>query len=99
MVWVCSDWPKCDAYVGCQKGTNKPLGCLANPELRFWKKQAHTKFDKLWKNGELARSDAYLWLSRVLSIPLNECHIGMFNTDQCKAVCAAVQEHRKSIGY
>lgn len=94
-VWMCSNWPKCDAYVGCQKGSNKPLGRLANPELRFWKKQAHTKFDKLWQHGDLSRTDAYTWLSKELSIPLDKCHIGMFDTDQCKAVCEAVKKFRQ----
>ena len=98
-VWICSNWPKCDAYVGCQKGTEKPLGRLANPELRYWKKQAHEKFDKLWKGGVMNRSRAYAWLSRTLGIPLDQCHIGMFDVDQCKAVCNAVQELRRSEGY
>jgi hypothetical protein len=90
-VLICSKWPKCDAYVGCQKGTNKPLGRLANPELRFWKKQAHSKFDKLWQHGDMSRNDAYAWLSRELSIPSSKCHIGMFDVDQCKAVCNAIK--------
>ena len=29
------------AYVGVHKGTDKPLGRLANAELRYWKKRAH----------------------------------------------------------
>jgi len=99
MVWICSNWPKCDAYVGCQKGTKKPLGRLANPELRFWKKQAHEKFDKLWKGGIMNRSRAYTWLSRTLNIPLDECHIGMFDIEQCKAVCNAVQQFNKQERY
>jgi hypothetical protein len=98
-VWICSNWPKCDAYVGCQKGTEKPLGRLANPELRYWKKQAHDKFDRLWKGGVMNRSRAYTWLSRTLNIPLDECHIGMFDIDQCKAVCSAVQEFSKQERY
>ena len=99
MVWICSDWPKCDAYVGCQKGTDRPLGRLANPELRFWKKKAHDTFDKLWKHGEMNRTNAYAWLSRELAITPDKCHIGMFDVDQCKAVCEAVKVYRTSMGY
>ena len=93
LIWVCSTWPKCDAYVGCQPGTKRPLGRLANPELRYWKKKAHESFDKLWKSGKLSRSNAYVWLSRKLSIQQEQCHIGMFDVDQCKAVCAAVKNY------
>lgn len=39
----------CDAYVGCHKGTTKPLGRLANAELRKWKSIAHRGFDAIWK--------------------------------------------------
>ena len=98
-IWICSNWPKCDAYVGCQKGTDKPLGRLANPALRYWKKQAHSKFDKLWQGGVMTRSRAYTWLSRTLNIPLDDCHIGMFDIDQCKAVCDAVQNFDASDRY
>jgi ssDNA-binding Zn-finger/Zn-ribbon topoisomerase 1 len=98
-IWICSNWPKCDAYVGCQKGSEKPLGRLANQELRYWKKQAHSKFDKLWESGEhMNRSRAYAWLSGTLGIPPDKCHIGMFDVDQCKAVCDAVREFQKSQG-
>lgn len=39
----------CNAYVGCHKGTTKPLGRLADAELRKWKRAAHSQFDKIWK--------------------------------------------------
>lgn len=39
----------CDAYVGCHKGTTKPLGRLADKELRKWKNIAHRGFDAIWK--------------------------------------------------
>lgn len=44
-VWVCSNYPKCDAYVGCHKGTSIPLGRLANERLRTLKAEAHRQFD------------------------------------------------------
>jgi ssDNA-binding Zn-finger/Zn-ribbon topoisomerase 1 len=48
-VYVCSNYPGCDAYVGCHPGTNIPLGRLADKELRFWKQRAHEYLDVLWK--------------------------------------------------
>jgi hypothetical protein len=86
-VWMCSNWPKCDAYVGCHNGTKKPLGRLANKELRYWKKKAHYAFDSIWKSGRMDRSTAYSWLANKLNIPGNKCHIGMFDIDRCKSVC------------
>jgi len=49
--WQCKP---CDAYVGCHEAGNgqgdgtKPLGRLANAELRKAKKDAHYAFDRLW---------------------------------------------------
>lgn len=83
----------CGAYVGCHTGTNKPLGRLANKELRQWKNQAHKYFDPLWqakmKTGfsrRRARLAGYQWLAEQMEIQLELCHIGMFDVDQCKEV-------------
>ena len=94
----------CDAHVGCHrpgtwawvggaKVTNtgtEPLGRLANAELRAAKKMAHDAFDPVWRDGGISRRDAYAWLAGVLGIELQQCHIGLFDTDQCAAVAHAV---------
>lgn len=81
----------CDAYVGCHPGTTKPLGRLANAELRQWKQRAHAAFDPLWKRGSKQqrfkrRRDAYAWLANNMGLSGDACHIGMFNVTQCKQV-------------
>ena len=81
------------AYVGCHKGRDgrKPLGRLADAELRYWKSMAHSAFDPLWKKESHSkifktRSNAYSWLSKALKISGDKCHIGMFDIEQCKQV-------------
>lgn len=74
----------CDAYVGCHGGGTKPLGRLANRELRKLKSQAHSFFDPIWKQRKMTRADAYKWLSEKLDIPIEQTHIGMFDVDLCK---------------
>ena len=86
MIYLCRNYPKCDAYVGVHKRTNEPLGRLANPELRHWKKAAHSAFDKVWESGRMSRAEAYKWLSDKLRIDPGECHIGMFDVGVCKSV-------------
>jgi hypothetical protein len=83
MIYLCRP---CDAYVGVHKGTDRPLGRLADNELRRWKKEAHVNFDRLWKHGNMTRGEAYVWLSRQMDIPVSETHIGMFDVAQCKQV-------------
>ena len=74
------------SYVGCHKGTVQPLGRLANDHLRYMKSQAHKAFDPLWKFGRYKRNGAYKWLAKELRINVSDCHIGMFDVDQCKKV-------------
>ncbi len=91
--WVCEYYPDdCDAYVGCHKNSDVPLGRLADAELRAAKKRAHAWFDPLWRGGGVGRSKAYRWLARQLGIPEADCHIGMFDVAQCKRVCRVMVE-------
>jgi hypothetical protein len=90
----------CGAWVGCHEAGNGPaprdgtvpLGRLANAELRDWKGRAHAAFDPLWKGRLMRRRAAYLWLARKLGLDLEQCHIGMFQVHQCKAVVEVARE-------
>lgn len=91
--WRCEP---CDAHVGCHQAGHrqgdgtKPLGRLANADLRVAKRLAHAMFDPLWQSGRMKRRDAYSWLADALGIPTSETHIGMFDLQRCRAVVAAV---------
>ena len=98
MIYIC--WP-CDAYVGVHKGTDKPLGRLADSALRLWKRQAHDAFDPLWKYGRFRgrRNAAYAWLAEKMGLPIEETHIGMFDVQQCKqviAICGKEKEYESN---
>lgn len=83
MIYLCRD---CDAYVGVHKGTDRALGRLAQKQLRKLKHQAHEYFDKIWMNKYMTRHEAYAWLSRILEIPVEYTHIGMFSEVTCERV-------------
>jgi hypothetical protein len=83
--YLCSP---CNAYVGCHPGTDKPLGRLADKELREAKSAAHRVFDPLWKSKKMKRSHAYGLLAGKLGISKAKCHIGMFDVETCKRVVA-----------
>ncbi len=91
-IYLCSAYPNCDARVGCHPGTIKPLGTLADRELRKWRSLAHRQFDPLWKLGVFkTRNAAYKWLSKAMKLPLRNTHIAMFNIRQCQRVIALVE--------
>ena len=91
--WACD---YCDAHVGCHKGTTTPLGTLAKPSLRAWRRKAHEAFDPLWKSGgSSTRSEAYLWLRGVLCLSEGAGHIAMLDKKQCKALISYAEAKQK----
>ena len=93
----------CHAWVGCHPGTDKPLGRLANRELRLAKSAAHEAFDPLWKGRDapMVRTAAYAWLADELGIDRADCHLGMFDVKQCRqtqrAAGAFMRNHRRQV--
>ena len=87
--WYCAD---CKAWVGCHKLTDRPLGRLANKELRLWKMKAHELFDPKWRRDGMKRIEAYQWLAIRLGIPYKDCHIGMFDVEMCKKTVEVCKE-------
>lgn len=91
LFWHCAP---CGAWVGCHQGTDTPLGRLANAELRGAKQRAHAAFDPLWQRKQLrdgcsknaARGAGYAWLAKQLGVEPKDCHIGMFDVQQCLRV-------------
>lgn len=85
----------CKAYVGCHPKTTRPLGRLANAELRAWKMRAHTSFDPIWRNGKLSRKEAYAWLAREMGLTVEETHIGQFDVENCRCVVELCSERAR----
>ena len=89
MIYYC----ECGAYVGVLKGTDKPLGTLANKKLRAYREEAHKWFDPMWRNHpeverKKERKKYYSWLSAKMGLPVKKTHIAMFGIKQCKQVIA-----------
>jgi hypothetical protein len=88
----------CKAWVGCHDGTDKPLGRLADAQLRRAKQDAHAAFDPIWKTlveagmgKSAARSRAYAWLAKELGIERSACHIGEFDLTMCQEIVNIVK--------
>lgn len=99
MIYLCRP---CQAWVGVHPNTDKPLGRLANRELRGAKRAAHAAFDPLWEmrmerskcSKQTARRLGYKWLASKLEIDVEVCHIGMFDLEMCKRVKELCDEWR-----
>lgn len=96
-IWYC-DCVKGDVYVGCHNGTDKPFGTMANARLRYYRQRAHRAFDPLWSNktADMSRTEAYYWLASRINVPLEECHIALFDEETCKVV-ERVSRHKRGL--
>ena len=92
------DWPYvylceiCNAYVGIHKGTDLPLGTLADEALRKSRKANKQRFNFFLEVGGMKRSEAYKWLAGEMGIPDSECHWGLFEADQCEQAAALCRQ-------
>lgn len=94
-IYICSQYPLCDAFISCHKGTKTPMGTMANGDTRYWRKRAHETLDPLWKSGIMKRQSAYKKIAQRLGVDTAHAHIGMFDIEQCKIAIKVAQELRQ----
>jgi len=86
MLYVCSKYPQCDAYIRTHPGTDIPVGSMANHELRTLRRSAHKAFDRIHYSGIMSKDDAYHWLAALLQSPHSQAHIGHLGEYYCELV-------------
>ena len=81
MMWLCR---KCDARVGVHENDpDRPLGTMANKDLRIWRIRAHEAIDHLWKSGKIKRRDVYQSLNAYFK---RDIHIGESDIRTCQQI-------------
>ena len=99
-MYVCRNWPRCDAYVAVHEFDLSPMGTLANGDLRHKRILAHKALEKYQRITKMDRWATYLWLEGRLGLDKLSTHIGLFSEETCKEVIAlcenAVRDYRKA---
>ena len=85
-LYVCSHWPECDAYVAAHKSDNRPMGTLANGDLRHKRILAHKAMEEYRAKPRMDKWGLYLWLQGKLNLDSRHAHVGMFTEEQCDRV-------------
>ncbi len=80
MCYWCKD---CDAYVCCHENTRRPLGTMANKELRVLRMKAHSVIDPMWKQKNWSRKEMYSHLKEVFGKTI---HIGESDEETCREI-------------
>lgn len=86
--YMCYYCESCNAYVGCHQNSMKPLGTMANKELREWRIKTHAVIDPLWKNKNKSRREIYEFLNYSLGY---DVHVGAANIEECKEIIKIIQ--------
>ncbi len=78
----------CNAYVGTHHNDPKrPLGTMANGDLRKLRMAVHAAIDPLWKSGEYERKEIYHRLSDAFG---EEIHVGESDEKRCQEILESV---------
>lgn len=103
--WECKP---CEAWVKAHHNspTKKPMGRLANYELRAARNAAYNAFNPLWQAmvdrvmrengaslGKGVRGKAYQWLAEKMGIDPMECDFLYFDIDRCQQVVEICRQH------
>lgn len=90
MFYVCSGYPDCNAYVSANQKNHRPLGIMADGELRNLRIQTHRALREIWTQGYMTKNSTYHWLSGKLALPEKETHVAMFSTYRCRVEDLAI---------
>lgn len=98
--YACERWPGCPGAIGAHPD-GSPLGTPADTRTRKARTAAHEVFDALWKPGSQRnakirrrRKRAYAALGEFMELSKDECHIGMFDANQCARVIEFANAYR-----
>ena len=67
-LYVCSGYPFCDSYIGVHKKSMRPMGTLANGDLRHKRIEAHRALNKVVQTGIMTKHGVYIWLQNRLCL-------------------------------
>lgn len=95
-LYLCSRYPACDAYVSAHKKDRRPMGTLADGNLRHKRILAHRALEKLRQERHMEKWAVYVWLQGKLKMEPEQVHIGMFSEQMCDQVISLCRESIKA---
>lgn len=97
--YICSRWPACDSYVRAHKGSRRPMGELANGDLRHKRIEAHQALEQLQRHWKTNRRYMYQWLAFCLGTDAAHTHIAQFREYRCEQTIRLCQQARKNLPF
>ena len=95
-MWICENYPNCDARVGCHPKSKRSLGKMADAATRKARMKCHNHIDGMWKSGKYKRKQLYSEPAHRLRISQHDCHIGHFTKEMAERALAVIIDIEKN---
>lgn len=82
--------------LGHTKKSMRPMGTMADSNLRNKRIEAHRALDAIWKNGYMTKHSTYIWLQNRLNLREKDTHIGKFSYYLCEQTIRECTDYIKS---
>ena len=84
---------------GVHKKTMRPMGTLANGDLRHKRIEAHRALNQVVNSGIMTKKGIYIWLQNRFGLREKDMHIGKFSEYRCEETAreckALLEQHTK----
>ena len=88
----CKNYPNCTYRIGVHPN-GEVLGTPCDDETAQARIRAHDIFDKIWKEWDYTRQEAYSLLQTIMAMTVNEAHIAKFNKEQCEILIKRLENY------
>ena len=96
-LYVCQNYEKgCDSYVYTQKGTNIPLGQMADSALRAMRIKAHKAINDVVRSRKMSKNDVYKYIAAAMGYREGHFHLAQSSYYNCQETIR-LMENLKSI--
>ena len=85
-----------DNYEVAEGIITRPMGTMADSNLRNKRIEAHRALDAIWKNGYMTKHSTYIWLQNRLNLREKDTHIGKFSYYLCEQTIRECTDYIKS---
>ena len=87
--------PVCKNFVGTHKGTEIPLGVIANEEIKNARMHIHSLLDPIWRSGKVSRRKCYKLISNKLGYEYHTANLK--SIDECRNVYSIILRLKREL--
>lgn len=85
--------PECGGYVGCHRGSTRPLGVIPTPDIKRARSYIHGLLDPMWRTRKYGKSRGWWYRNIAKELGIPEYHTGWTRSiEECRDVWRAIKK-------